>query len=330
MAKAIAPPNWDLTHLQDHLQGVVDLELWTIPYYMSAMYSIQDPASDAYALIQDVVHEEMLHVQLASNIANAFRLKPRFVPPAYQGRTVPHIDFALDKPNPTEQYTPFSAEIGPLDVERVNTMCLIEYPLWETERQPDVRQDQDKYGSIAEFYAAVRAGMYLLRGQLRGGVNQVDEFRFFYNDFPDQRIDFDGDDGYLQAVRLIDLITDQGEGQSAGDTPVAVEHQNTADGVHESWSHFKKFSTIRARVSLPATYDAVAGPPAGSPGHRAQDTLVADFATFLQTLESLFGGGKSTEFGVQMAKLGGDILTCWQRGAIPRFSTPPSARNAGE
>jgi hypothetical protein len=297
---------------------------------MSAMYSIKDPASEAYALIQDVVHEEMLHVQLASNIANSFGLKPSFEPPVYRGQKVPHVDFSLDVPNPTEEYTPFSAEIGALDLERVNTMCLIEYPFWTTERQPDIREDHAEYGSIAEFYDAIRSGMYLLRGHLRGGVNQVDAFRFYYNDFPNQRIEFDGDDGYLRAISLIDLITDQGEGQSAGDTAVAVEHQNTADGVHESWSHFKKFSTIRAQRSLPATFGGVADPAPGSPGHRAQETLVTDFAVFLRTLESLFSGRGSTEFGVQMAKLGGDILTCWQRGAIPRFSMPSQATNAGE
>ncbi|HEX2087393.1 MAG TPA: ferritin-like domain-containing protein, partial [Solirubrobacteraceae bacterium] len=109
---------------------MVDLELWTVPYYMAALYSIRDRTSDAYQLVQDVVHEEMLHVQLASNIANAFGLAPRFVPPVYGGPTVPHIDFALDVPNPTELYTPYSTAIGPLDLERVNTMCLIEYPEW--------------------------------------------------------------------------------------------------------------------------------------------------------------------------------------------------------
>jgi hypothetical protein len=31
-----------------HLQAAVDLELWTIPFYMAAMYSIQDPATDAF------------------------------------------------------------------------------------------------------------------------------------------------------------------------------------------------------------------------------------------------------------------------------------------
>jgi hypothetical protein len=287
---------------------------------MAALYSIRDRRSDAYQLVQDVVHEEMLHVQLASNVANAFGLAPRFAPPVYGGPTVPHIDFALDVPNPTELYTPYSTAIGPLDLERVNTMCLIEYPEWDTDRSPDLHEDSAEYGSIAEFYDAVRAGMFELRAHLRGGVNQVDEFRFYYNDFPGMTIVHDGDEGYREAIRLIDLITDQGEGQSQGDTGVAPQHQNTADGFEESWSHFKRFTVIRDMARLPATYTGAADPPPGSPGRRAQEILVADFAAFMQTLESLFGGDGGAGFGVRMAKIGGDIVTCWRRGAIPRFA----------
>lgn len=313
-------PVWDLPHLRSHLQSVVDLELWTVPFYMSAMYSIQDPACKAYQLIQASVHEEMLHVQLSCNLANAFGLRPRFKPPVYQGKDVPHLDFALDTPNPTMTYTPFSAEIGPLDAERINTMCLIEYPEWDTERMPDLHEDCSAYGSIAEFYNAVRYGMYQLREQIRGGKNQIEEFRFYYDDLPGQAITFDGDDGYRQALGLIDLITDQGEGQSQGDTPVAPEHQNTADGFHESWSHFKRFSHIREMSVLPTVYQAVRNPASDSPGERAQQRLADDFAQFMRTLDSLFGDGHRTDFGPLMARIGGDILTCWQLGAIPRFS----------
>lgn len=320
MSRTSATSPWTLPHLHSHLQAVVDLELWTVPYYMAAMYSIRDRTSDAYQLVQDTVHEEMLHVQLASNIANSFGLSPRFEPPAYGGPTVPHVDFSLDDPNPTDYYKPFSTVIGPLDVERVNTMCLIEYPEWDTQRQPDIHDDHAEYGSIGEFYEAVRTGMYELRAHMRGGISQVNEFRFFYNELPDQTIDFDGDDGYAQGVGLIDLITDQGEGQSQGDTSVAPQHQNTADGFEESWSHFRRFTAIRDAGKLPATYSAEPDPPPGSPGHQAQETLVADFAAFMQTLESLFSGGSPSEFGVQMAKIGGDVLTCWRRGAIPRFT----------
>jgi hypothetical protein len=65
-------PEWDLNALWSHLQGVTDLELWTIPFYLTAMYSIKDPSQDAYQLIQSIVYQEMLHAQLACNIANAY------------------------------------------------------------------------------------------------------------------------------------------------------------------------------------------------------------------------------------------------------------------
>src|SRR5687768_8553455 len=109
---------WDMKHLHAHLEGVIALELWTVPYYMSAMYSIKDPASKAYRLIQDVVHEEMLHTQLACNITNAFGFKPILRAPQYGGPTVPHINFDLDDPNPTTIFHPFSTELGPLDLNR--------------------------------------------------------------------------------------------------------------------------------------------------------------------------------------------------------------------
>ena len=313
---------WNHTHLHEHLQGVVDLELWTIPYYLTVMSSIKDPASDAYRLIQTVVHQEMLHAQLASNIANAYGLRPRFTTPTYAGAAVPHINFALDEPNPTDLFHPYSAELGPLDDTRINTMCLIEYPEWQTQRQPDLREDQEEYGSIGEFYDAVRDGMRELRHLVRGGINQIEHFGGFYPDLAPLTITADGDAGFRQASALVDVITDQGEGQTEAVETVPVEMQNTADGMQESWPHYKKFEFIRQSSARPATYTGVRDPEPGTPGHQAQQILIRDFAAFLATLTEMFSGGQqsSVAFGVQMAKLGGDVLTCWHRNAIPKFS----------
>jgi hypothetical protein len=319
-ADAQGGPQWDLPSLWSHLQGVVDLEVWTIPYYLTAMYSIEDPSGEAYQLIQSVVYQEMLHAQLASNVANAYGYSPTFTVPVYVGDDVPHLRFALDVPNPTQVYTPYSAELGPLDETRVNTMCLIEYPEWDTERTPDLRPNREEYGSIGEFYAAVRAGMAELRGHVRGGVNQVDQFGLYYADFSQPTITRHGYDGYLQATTLVDVITDQGEGQTQGDADVPADYRNTADGLAESWPHFRKFTAIREAGKLPKTFRSEAEPPSGSPGHRAQRRLVDDFAAFLGILDALFGGGAPQDFGPLMARLGGDVLTCWQNGAIPRFS----------
>jgi len=311
---------WDLAHLHAHLQGVVDLEFWTVPYYLTAMYSIKDPTCDAYRMIQAVVYQEMLHAQLACNIANAFGYSPRFTAPAYAGDRIPHVDFNLDTPDPRQRFSPFSAELGPLDDERLNTMCLIEYPEWETERDPDLREDHDDYGSIGEFYDAVRAGMTELRQHIRGGVRQVDEFGPFYRNLGQTTITSDADAGYKQAVTLVDLIVEQGEGQTEGDVDISVEFQNTADGFQDSWPHFRKFMSIRDTRPRPETFTGVPRPETNSPGEKAQRILMKDFAGFMQTLNALFGGEKPVGFAVQMAKLGGDILTCWQRNAIPRFS----------
>lgn len=313
-------PEWDISHLQLHLQGVVDLELWTIPYYMTAMYSIKDPSSTPYRLIQSIVYQEMLHAQLASNIANAYGLSPVFSAPVYDGGTVPHVDFNLDVPNPTDIFTPYSTELGPLDEKRINTMCLVEYPEWDTQRQPDLREDVKDYGSIAEFYDAVVVGMAELRQHLRGGVKQVDYFGDFYQNAPQLTITRDGSEGFNQAVRLVQIITEQGEGQSEGDADVPPQYRNTADGFMEKCGHFQKFMSIRESGRFPATYSGVADPAPDSPGHQAQQILIADFAAFLQTLNTLFSGGDPGNFGCLMAKIGGDVLACWKSNAIPRFS----------
>src|SRR5271155_2220969 len=83
---------WNIGHLHRHLQYAVDLEIWTIPFYMSDLYSIQDRSSAASQAIQSVINQEMLHVQMASNVSNAYGLSPRFSPPpAYVGDKIPHL-----------------------------------------------------------------------------------------------------------------------------------------------------------------------------------------------------------------------------------------------
>src|SRR5215813_318273 len=84
---------WDLGHLQGHLQAAAELEAWTILYYMAAMFSIVERTSDAYQLVQSVVHQEMLHLQLVANIANVYGYSPVIGPGAfqYEGTTVPHL-----------------------------------------------------------------------------------------------------------------------------------------------------------------------------------------------------------------------------------------------
>lgn len=328
MSSLLAPSGnsqWDIAQLRAHLQDAVDLEFWTIPFYMSAMYSIKNRAHPTYRLIQSVVYQEMLHTELACNVANAYGQVPKFAAPQYVGQTIPHLNFNLDTPNPTEIYSPYSAEIGPLDEERINAFCLVEYPEWKTGHTTDPMPTIDEYGSIGEFYDAVRVGASELRDEVKGNVNQVDLFQNYYNDFEAQLIKDDGSKGFDQAMILVDAITEQGEGGTSGDTDIPAEFQNTADGYEEEQPHYRKFLQVRNVVlydprERPEVYSGVANPDPGSAGDKAQKILVQNFTDFCKTLEGMFSGQPPTNFGSEMATLGGNILNCWKNGAYPKYS----------
>ncbi|MEO8086686.1 MAG: ferritin-like domain-containing protein [Bacteroidota bacterium] len=72
------PVNWTKKELYEHLQHAVDVEFWTIPLYLTALYSIKglktqrkENYPDAAKLIQSVVIQEMLHLEIVANICNA-------------------------------------------------------------------------------------------------------------------------------------------------------------------------------------------------------------------------------------------------------------------
>lgn len=319
--------HWTLAHLREHLQFAIQLEYWTVPFYMSAMYSIKDPTSDVYKLVQSVVYQEMLHIQLACNAANAFGavidLEHAFIQPEYVGQKVPHLQFTdgetgRDPLDPSMSFSPYSAEIGPLDELRINAMCLIEYPEIDVDAPPKLRQNVSEYSSIGEFYRAVLFGATQHAAAIRPNHQQVDIFRNFYRNFPGQIVDNAGVDGLEQVIQLIRAITDQGEGVRRHNT-VPTTFRNTADGFNNSVDHFAKFELIKSLQRQPECYEGVAAPASGSAGAQAQDILARNFQQFRRDMVELFNGHPPAEFGPNMARLGGNILNCWRQGAIPRF-----------
>lgn len=309
---------WTLKHLQEHLQYAVNLEVWTIPFYMSAMFSIKDRSSDAFQLIQSVVHQEMLHAQLASNLCNAFGFSPEFPTPDYKDK-VPHVNFDLDTPNPKKEFRPYSFEIGPLDEPRVNGMCLIEYPEYETGHEPDLRDEVTEYGSIGEFYDAVEYGATLLASEIRGGVNQVDLFSAFYRNLPKMTVEASGKEGLNQVALLVDTIRDQGEGRKTNEN-IEEPFQNTADDSDPELSHFEKFVRIREESTFPPTYPLKSPDEVTDRDRELQQILVENFAEMLRSLEELFSGKNPVEFEALMVTIGGNITNCWKHGVLPTFS----------
>ncbi|MGH3793747.1 MAG: ferritin-like domain-containing protein [Pseudonocardiaceae bacterium] len=339
--------DWSLDVLKEHLQYAVDLEFWTIPYYLTALYSVRDQSSEAFQLIRSVVDQEMLHLELAANVANAYGVNVKFSAPKYGGG-IPHLDFAINKPDPTKIFKNWSSKLGPLDAARIDAMCLIEYPEWgagglelldqtmstlqekdSTEKtlqslqhlqdKVELLQDKTKYGSIGAFYNAVKIGAWKFYTHIEPR-HQRDDFGRYYANAKSLIIDKGELDGLLEVWELLYIITDQGEGENAGNEQITPEHRNTATDPSPGVDHYGKFLRVREAGRLPETYQGVLNPKPKTPASAAQDTLVENFTAFRSSLEARFAGNTTPDFWTQMATLGANIRTCWVHGAVPRFS----------
>jgi hypothetical protein len=308
---------WTLAHLQQHLQYAIDLEFWTIPFYMSALYSIVDRTSDAFQYVQSVLNQEMLHVQCAANIANAYGLSPAFAAPVYEGQNVPHLNFKLNDPNPVKQFCPYSAEIGPMDQERINAMCLIEYPDWKDDDPTDLHDTVTEYANIGDFYNAVAYGAAQLTEHLHGGVNQIDLFSAYYRNLPSMVVSDSGDVGFREVDLLIQTITQQGEGISRAREDIVYSFQNTATDNAPQLSHFEKF--IKVRGNLPEKHAVKAESDYSPEDHELLKTLLSHFAGLRHALVKVFSGKKPGDFLRLMFNVGADIQNCWKHGVTPRF-----------
>ena len=318
----LSSEDFGLSHLHEHLQFAVNLELWTIPYYLSAMYSVVDKHSDAYQLIRTIANQEMLHLQSAANMTNAYGLVPTISIPQYVGTTVPHLDFSLDPTDVTKQFMPYSAEIGPLDMLRMNAMCLIELPEFDTDDNstPDLHDDTTEYGTIGAFYQALLHGARLHKNAITGGVRQVNYFAPFYRNAPNLTVSESGANGFNQVEFLINLITEQGEGFSKKAQVIPPVYQNTADDIEPSTDHFKKFLSIKESKTQQLTFAFKDPCSYNEEDKKLQQILIAKYANLTAGLQALFNGDDPSAFFPDMASVGGAIRNCWQNGVVPKFS----------
>jgi len=94
-----------LIRLRKLLQKALELEIFTIPPYLTALYSIkEDSNAESVKIIQSVVMEEMLHATLIANIMNAVGATPLVshqlsgaaLKRCYYPSKVPHVNMNLE------------------------------------------------------------------------------------------------------------------------------------------------------------------------------------------------------------------------------------------
>jgi hypothetical protein len=265
-APMIYHPITTVADLNKHLQWALGVELSTIPPYLCALYSISDPASDAYRLIRSVVMEEMLHMMQAANLMNATGKPPSLAPdllPVYPGFMPHHAAggpyIQLQALSPALASTVFMA---------------IELP----EVSPHAPPEGNEFATIGQFYKAIELGFETC-------VERYGEDGVFGHDTGFQRGDtyFGAGGGRLWQVHglktaklALTEITQQGEGAAVPQPPQPGEepfggydhYGDRLDGTYgpilgTPWdmSHYRKFQQIAAgTVALPAIYPMQANP----------------------------------------------------------------------
>jgi hypothetical protein len=331
-----APEDWSVDDLYKNLQHAVDLELWTIPLYLSALYSIRDldkmekkdyPVSAK--LLVSVAVQEMLHLELASNLCIALGHVPEFERPHYDDPTrIPFIH--PDPADLPERLRGYVVGIGPLDQNQLKLFCAIELPEVPSKI---AWADKDSYDSIGELYEALKVGVTKLWGSCYVGAQKdYMQAAAFEGYTPRLNIDI----GFSQkitdlksALDSIDAIVAQGEGASGHNVPREFEppKQTDAQQYHSGWfaptlSHYQKLSIILANEHhLPAIYPRAE--QASDEQEKRKTALIEQFSLLLEALRETFhpdSKGLTKTFWPAMTTMQDRITAVWRAGGVPSFS----------
>jgi hypothetical protein len=328
------PAHWTREDLYHHLQHAVDVEFWTIPLYLTALYSVKglkevrkENYPDAAKLIQSVVIQEMLHLEIICNICSTLGYSPCFHPPQYdESSNIPFI-------HPLKELLPshlhgYVCRPGALNEETLKLFCAIELP---HQRKHIAWAELKSYHSIADMYEALKAGIQHLWSTCYVGdaanSRQKNTFREYHNKggrshgFSQVIVSIDA------ALKGIDAIVEQGEGADskhvhADFRPPKMEEGKEFDAgwFRGELSHYHKFNMLRYHHRhLPEVYAESA--EAEAPDEQARlDTIYHSFLAELNKSFAAGGEGMTNEFWNTMFALGPAIIAVWEKGVRPVFS----------
>jgi hypothetical protein len=253
--------------LREHLQLAIKVEVATVPPYLYALYSIEDPASTSAKYLRSIATEEMLHATLMANILLAIGGEPRF----YDRDVLP------THPSPWPNKIPeLILDLEPCTPEVVRRTFLgIEAP-----GTPDAPEQPDQYESQGQFYHALEQAIVRLAGEHDLFANPQAE-RQLHDPSGYVAVKYDSEksgvlvvvDSVETALAATEVAIHQGEG---------VHEARYADPEHRELTHYAKFlSLVDGSVDIG---DVV--PLVKSPTVAAMPPDVAQIAEFCNALYS--------------------------------------------
>ena len=220
--------------LHQHLELAIQIELATVPPYLYAMYSIEDPDSEPALLLRSIVVEEMLHAALVTNLLLATGGRPDFASTKYM------TSYPANLPH---HRPPLTVDLGPCTKQSIETVFMrIEQP-----EGRDAPAQPDRYETLGQFYHALEQAIDRLSREtdLFGDPQpeaQLSDPKYY------SPVEFDAEDsGGLTLVTdvesawaAIEVIVHQGEGLS---------HDRWSDPSHQELTHYHKLLQIASGVS---------------------------------------------------------------------------------
>jgi hypothetical protein len=248
--------NDDREALQQAAQLALEVEFTTIPAYLSALYSISQPSSNAYQLLRSVVVEEMFHLNQAANLLVALGGLPKLT-----GDAAPRYPTYLPKANTAT--TPFIGLVQASTNVFANVFAAIEAPA-----PPLAPPQGDQYDTIAQLYEALRRGLHTYKGPdlfkpNPDGRQRTDIYLGKFGGNPVQVTNMASADFAIQQ------IVQQGEGHAPFGKPLDPK---------EKWGTYNYYG-----MRTDGTYGPIIGTPLESTHFVKFRTIALDTANFPKT-----------------------------------------------
>jgi Ferritin-like len=275
----------DISWLQESLQNAVELELATLPVYLTGLWSIQDPTTEAYTLVDSVIYEEMVHLGLTANMLKAIGGSPQFNAPAYPGCLPGGVRPDL---------TVYLAGLTPETVAMYMQIEMPEHP---------VALAADTFPTIGAFYDAIAAAFQTLSPPLSATGQQTAVLPVPNPGNGSPIMEKVAPLTTLTAVEAaITLIKDQGEGTST--SPDAPEFGGELAHYYRFGEiyHGKRLIQVDGQweyagdpVPFPTCYPVAQVPAEGYPGVQAVQDFDTHFTALLSDLTNAWKGDGSSQ-----------------------------------
>jgi len=222
------------------LQKALELEFFTIPPYLSALYSLHENSNrESREVIQSVVMEEMLHMMLVANVLNAVGGIPVLYPQQGNKGKLKRGTYPAKIPHITGGAV---VNLLPFSEEAVNTFIAIETP-----DEPVGCDSEGNFETIGEFYRDIINCLTVLC-ELDGDCNVFTgskELQFH------RKKDYYGGGGEViavhtlhDAIQALGQVMEQGEGRL--DSTI-LSGNSARFGQPKDSAHYYRFKQIAVR-----------------------------------------------------------------------------------